>query len=89
MVLILSCCRHIWRNVAFENTVDGLLRLTKRGQELWQGGGSFGGRTLLAWARERWRELLSVSVLAVQGLCGVLADRLVWDGKEKVYGSIP
>jgi hypothetical protein len=52
-------------------------------------GGSLGGKTLSACARERWRELLEVSVLAVQRLSGPYGDRLVWDGKEKVYGSIP
>ena len=52
-------------------------------------GGNLGGRTVLARARERWSELLAVSVRAAQGLYGALADRLVWDGKEKVYGSIP
>ena len=52
-------------------------------------GGSFGGRTLLASARDRWRELLSDNVLAAQGLYGRFTDWLFWDGKEKVYGSIP
>jgi hypothetical protein len=43
----------------------------------------------LANVGESWLELLWVSVLAAQGVHRDCKNRLVWDGKEKVYGSIP